>query len=227
MCTHALQLWPVWHQRVPCVTLSNLHGHKKQSTLGIARLPHDHHHQKEKWTHWCGDSLGWSSETLHVYSCYVQWSGNEVVDQCFSEKPYNLARQTHLVCGSIEKWTLPVLRASTHFKIRMKAPVVLMPQCCALCTTTIYTWIVQNTMTRLYSLPYALHMKIWACTCAPRHNYTRSPSSGRWFDAYHLVHGRSLVALASSSAIVNSYSCSINEIPSCIKRGLWRSIGAR
>ena len=32
-----------------------------------------------------------------------------------------------------------------------------------------YTWIVQNTLTRLYSLPHALHTKIWACACAPRH----------------------------------------------------------
>ena len=86
-----------------------------------------------------------------------------------------------------------------------------------------YTWIVQNTLTRLYSLPHALHTKIWACACARGiihilyfsplrgyaknfdlwSNYTRSQSSGHWFSGYPL-------ALASSSAIVISYSCTIN-----------------
>ena len=103
----------------------------------------------------------------------------------------------------------------SHAKTRpMKAPVVLMPRCCAQCTTTHNTWIVQNTLTRLHSLPHALRTKIWACACALRHNYTWSQSPGSWFNGYHLVRG-SLVALASSSAIVNSYSCNINEIPSC------------
>ena len=34
-----------------------------------------------------------------------------------------------------------------------------------------YTWIVQNTLNRLYSLPHALHTKIRACACTRRHNY--------------------------------------------------------
>jgi len=47
-----------------------------------------------------------------------------------------------------------------------------------------------------------------------RNGYIRFQSSGRWFNGYNPVDG-SLVALASSSAIVISYSHSKNEIPSC------------
>ena len=65
-------------------------------------------------------------------------------------------------------------------------------------------------------------------------NYTPSQSSRNWFNGYHPVRG-SLVALASSSATIISYSRSINEIPSCkvihceqvcLQRSLRRGISA-
>jgi len=102
-----------------------------------------------------------------------------------------------------------------------------------LCTVYYYTHI--HELSKIPWPDFIVSTKIWACACAPRHNYTRSQSSGCSFNGYHPVRG-SLVALASSSAIVNSYSRSINEIASCkvidceqvcLRRSLWRSIGTR